>query len=431
MEVEELKAKLAAASRGEMFLLQGGDCAERFQDCNQKAITAKMKILLQMSLVITYMGRVPLVRIARLAGQYAKPRSSPWETLPDGSKIPAFRGDIINGYDIANRKNDPNRLLQAYFHSATTLNYSRALMAGGFASLRHPDNWNLDFIKDPSILQEYTGVVDRILDSMNFFDTIGATTESNLSSVNLYTSHEGLLLDYEEAMTRKMHDHDIQKSNSSSSLDTMAASFTSGGNSTGKYYNLGAHYLWIGDRTREMDGAHIEYFSGIHNPIGIKVGPSMKPDELSEIIHRLNPFNEPGRITLITRFGQNAVETHLPSLIEAVQKGKYSVLWACDPMHGNTKLHGNLKTRAVAEISAEVVKSFKIHKEQGSILGGVHFEMTGENVTECIGGSQQLEPEELSLSYETYCDPRLNYTQSLDVAFLVAKQIALTRGRKV
>jgi 3-deoxy-7-phosphoheptulonate synthase len=276
----------------------------------------------------------------------------------------------------------------------------------------------LDFIKDPHILQEYTGVVDRIGEALGFFDIIGATTENSLASVNLYTSHEALLLEYEEALTRKMHDHEGNRV-SSPAVDAYD-----------KYYNLGAHFVWIGDRTRHLDGAHIEYFAGINNPIGIKVGPSMQPDELTELLRRLNPFNEPGRITLITRFGSNAVEKHLPSLIEAVQNAKLSVLWTCDPMHGNTKLAGNLKTRAVSEISEEIVQSFKIHKQCGSILGGVHFEMTGENVTECLGGSQQLAADELSVSYETYCDPRLNYTQSLDMAFLVAKQLALTKSSR-
>jgi 3-deoxy-7-phosphoheptulonate synthase len=410
-EVEALKAQLGRVGRGEKFLLQGGDCAERFQDCKPKAIEDKLKILLQMSLVLTYVGCVPVVRVARLAGQYAKPRSSPTEKV-NGNDIPSFRGDNVNGYHPDDRRHDPQRLVNAYFHSAATLNYTRSVLSGGFANLRQPQLWNLDFVKDTALQQEYQTVVNNIFDSLQFFDTLESTSwvpESTLRGVNLYTSHEGLILDYEESLTRPAANYGITTSKYS-------------------YYNAGAHFLWIGDRTRQLDGAHVEYFSGIANPIGLKVGPTTDPDDLCELVKRLNPLKEPGHVTLISRCGADKVDDILPGLIEAVQHINYPVVWSCDPMHGNTQSTASgLKTRLFKNIHDEVEKTFALHEKMNSILGGVHLEMTGENVTECLGGSQNLAESELHLNYDTYCDPRLNYTQSLDLAFLISKRMRQKR----
>lgn len=399
-EVDQLCDQLARAGRGEVFVLQGGDCAERFVDCNRKAIESKLKILLQMSVVLCYGLRKPVIRIGRIAGQYAKPRSNTTESV-NGVDIPVYRGDIINGFeaDEASRKPDPDRILKAYHHSAATLNYIRALTKGGFADLHFPQHWNLDFINTDQVSNDYQKILDNIRDAIAFMESLGSKTE-NLSSIEFYTSHEGLLLPVEQAHTFK-------------------------DDSNSRHYNLGAHMLWIGDRTRHLDGAHIEYFRGVANPVGIKVGPSADPSEIAETLEVLNPNKREGKLVLITRYGQGKVNAHLPQLIKTVQACGVPVTWSCDPMHGNgSKSPSGLKTRDFQAILSELTETFAIHREHGSIVGGIHFELTGDNVTECLGGSAGITNEHLSSNYETYCDPRLNYSQSLEMAFLVSKMLA-------
>jgi 3-deoxy-7-phosphoheptulonate synthase len=398
-EVDRLKQYLAAAGRGEVFVLQGGDCAERFQDCNKEAITSKLKILLQMSVVLCYGLRKPVVRIGRMAGQYAKPRSQDTEIV-DGQEIPVYRGDIINSFEanLEARKPDPRRIKRAYLLAASTLNYVRALTKGGFADLHQPQNWDLTFVNKVPQRTDYERIVKSIRDAIVFMEALGNREES-LRSVEFYTSHEGLLLPLEEALT-----HFVAEQN--------------------RFYNLGAHMLWIGDRTRQLDGAHIEYFRGIANPIGLKVGPTSDPKEIIEICRTLNPRNEEGKITLISRYGEGKVHKHLPSLIQAVRKADLPVVWSVDPMHGNgIKTEGGIKTRDFDAILAEVQESFEVHKKEGSALGGIHFELTGQDVTECIGGAAGITADQLDLNYETYCDPRLNYSQSLEMAFLISRML--------
>jgi 3-deoxy-7-phosphoheptulonate synthase len=398
-EVDRLKQYLAAAGRGEVFVLQGGDCAERFQDCNKEAITSKLKILLQMSVVLCYGLRKPVVRIGRMAGQYAKPRSQDTEIV-DGQEIPVYRGDIINSFEanLEARKPDPRRIKRAYLLAASTLNYVRALTKGGFADLHQPQNWDLTFVNKVPQRTDYERIVKSIRDAIVFMEALGNREES-LRSVEFYTSHEGLLLPLEEALT-----HFVAEQN--------------------RFYNLGAHMLWIGDRTRQLDGAHIEYFRGIANPIGLKVGPTSDPKEIIEICRTLNPRNEEGKITLISRYGEGKVQKHLPSLIQAVRKADLPVVWSVDPMHGNgIKTEGGIKTRDFDAILAEVQESFEVHKKEGSALGGIHFELTGQDVTECIGGAAGITADQLDLNYETYCDPRLNYSQSLEMAFLISRML--------
>ncbi len=398
-EIDRLRGGLAKASCGEAFILQGGDCAERFQDCNGSKITRKLKILLQMSVVLSYSSRKPVIRIGRIAGQYAKPRSSDTEII-DGEEIPSFRGDIINSINptLESRKPDPDRLLRGYKTSALTLNYIRALTRGGFADLHHPEHWDLDFVQNTAERKRYKEIVSQIQDAIAFMESIG-NINNNLNWVDFYTSHEGLHLPYEEAQTRFIK----QK---------------------GGFYNLSAHMLWIGDRTRDLNGAHIEYFRGIRNPLGLKVGPSANPKEIIEVIKALNPKNEEGRITLITRFGHDKVDAGLPKIVAAVQEAQQHVVWSVDPMHGNAiKTSDNVKTRSFDHILAELTKTITVHRQSHTHLGGVHFELTGDNVTECIGGSQGLGPEDLSKNYETYCDPRLNYSQSLEMSFLISNLI--------
>jgi 3-deoxy-7-phosphoheptulonate synthase len=398
-EVDRLKQYLAAAGRGEVFVLQGGDCAERFQDCNKEAITSKLKILLQMSVVLCYGLRKPVVRIGRMAGQYAKPRSQDTEIV-DGQEIPVYRGDIINSFEanLEARKPDPRRIKRAYLLAASTLNYVRALTKGGFADLHQPQNWDLTFVNKVPQRTDYERIVKSIRDAIVFMEALGNREES-LRSVEFYTSHEGLLLPLEEALT-----HFVAEQN--------------------RFYNLGAHMLWIGDRTRQLDGAHIEYFRGIANHIGLKVGPTSDPKEIIEICRTLNPRNEEGKITLISRYGEGKVHKHLPSLIQAVRKADLPVVWSVDPMHGNgIKTEGGIKTRDFDAILAEVQESFEVHKKEGSALGGIHFELTGQDVTECIGGAAGITADQLDLNYETYCDPRLNYSQSLEMAFLISRML--------
>lgn len=396
-EVDYLKRLLKDAAQGKRFLLQGGDCAERFQDFNSRAIADKLKILLQMSLVLIYGLRKPVVRIGRIAGQFAKPRSAAHE-IRKGLRLPVFRGDSINSFEpnAKTRVPDPERLLQSYYHAATTINYIRALIEGGFADLHHPDHWNLEFISKSDRRRDYRRLVKRILDSIQFMEALGGVKAEVLGRVDFFISHEGLLLAYEEALTHYLPERK-------------------------RYYNLGAHTLWIGDRTRQLDSAHVEYFRGLANPIGVKIGASCTPDELIALIRILNPKNEWGRLTLITRLGKDSVEELLPPMIRAVQKHKYRVLWCCDPMHGNTKTTARgVKTRDFRDILSELAQCFGIHRRHESHLGGVHFELTGEAVTECLGGAEQIVEDDLATNYQTYCDPRLNYSQSMEMAFQIA-----------
>ena len=401
-EVETLRAHLAKAAQGEAFLLQGGDCAERFADCTKNAIEAKLKILLQMSLVLTWGARIPVIRMGRMAGQYAKPRSKDIEMI-DGVELPSYRGDNVNA--IAPNANarlaDPQRLIQAYSHSAATLNYARALVDGGFADLHHPQHWDLGFVRSTANREKYEDIVARLRDAVDFVESTGVRGTATLKTVELFCSHEGLLLDYEEAFTEPV-----------------------GGN----WYNLGAHFLWIGDRTRQLDGAHVEYFRGVENPIGVKAGPTIDPEELVKLITTLEPENRPGRITVITRLGAEKVTELLPPLINAVTEAGRVVTWVCDPMHGNTvSTDTGLKTRDYDSILAELEGAFAVHQAAGSHLGGVHFELTGEDVTECTGGPQELSEADLPRSYETYCDPRLNYGQSLEMALRIAERLQSQR----
>ncbi|KAI8646014.1 DAHP synthetase [Parasitella parasitica] len=411
-EVDNLRKQLKDAALGKSFLLQGGDCAELFDYCSQDPIEAKIKVLLQMSLVLIWGARTPVVRIARMAGQYAKPRSNPME-MYKGEEIHSFRGDNVNGFDPTDRKPDPERLLGAYFHSAATLNYVRTLLDSGFADLHEPSKWNLSHVRSDNVKREYESIVTQLTDSLDFMGTIGADNGSSnaLQSVDFFVSHEALLLNYETCLTRFL---------------------TSSTTKEKKWYNTGAHFLWIGDRTRQPDGAHVEYMRGIENPIGIKVGPSTDPEQLVSLLNTVNPNKEIGKVTLITRFGADKVEKHLPQHIESVRKSGHLPVWVCDPMHGNTKTasDGALKTRHFVDIIEELSQTFRVHKNCKSKLNGVHFELTGDSVTECIGGSMDLKDDDLSTNYQTYCDPRLNYEQSLDVAFLIAKYYENERKTK-
>jgi 3-deoxy-7-phosphoheptulonate synthase len=406
-EIWRLRRSLAEVAEGKAFLLQGGDCAELFDYCNEGAIDSKIKLLLQMSLVLIWGGNKPVVRIARMAGQYAKPRSSPMETV-DGKQVPSFRGDILNGFAPDARELDPERLVQAYFHSAATLNYLRAQISSGIADLHNPLDWGLGHVGDQELQAKYSTIVNSIRESLRFMKTIGADTSGQLQAIDLFTSHEGLLLEYEEALTRK----------TGGALTD--PSIRAGEEPTG-HYNTSAHFIWVGDRTRQPDHAHIEYFRGIENPIGIKVGPSTSTSDLTELLDIVNPRKEVGKVTLITRYGEAKVEELLPIHIAAVRKTGHVVVWQCDPMHGNTRSTASgIKTRSFASILAELSSALKIHKQCGSILGGVHLELTGDAVTECTGGSVGLQDEDLGERYETFCDPRLNEKQALELAFLVA-----------
>jgi 3-deoxy-7-phosphoheptulonate synthase len=404
-EVDALKKRLAEAAHGRAFLLQGGDCAERFQDCSKDPIEAKLKILLQMSLVLTFSARLPVIRVARMAGQYAKPRSADTETV-DGLELPSYRGDHVHGIDATaeSREPDPERLVEAWLRSAATLNYARALLDGGFADLHKPHHWRLEFVRSDAHRTRYEALVDRILDALDFVESTGVRS-AVFSTVELFSSHEGLLLPYEEAATRPVRVGD----------DT-------------RHYNLGAHMLWIGDRTRALDGAHVEYFRGIQNPIGLKVGPTLTTGELLALIEALDPDDHAGRLTLITRMGAARVGELLPPLVEAVRASGRRVVWSSDPMHGNgIKTASGVKTRDLSKIHAELDASADVHERLGGHLGGVHLELTGEDVTECVGGPQELSEADLATSYETFCDPRLNYAQSLEIAFLLARRLEARR----
>ncbi|MGB7347668.1 MAG: 3-deoxy-7-phosphoheptulonate synthase class II [Pirellulaceae bacterium] len=396
-EIERLKSQLADAASGKAFLLQGGDCCESFDDCRADRIEAKLKLLLQMSLVLIHGLQKPVIRVGRIAGQYAKPRSTDDETR-EGVTLPSYRGDIVNSFafDAPSRKNRPELMLGAYERSVASLNYLRALTEGGFADLHHPDLWELDFVSQSPRSEEYHQMVRGIDNSLRFLDVIGAASDDDLSRVDFYTSHEALLLPYEQALTRRAIARD-------------------------RYYNMSTHFPWIGDRTRQVDGAHVEYFRGIGNAIGIKVGPTMKTEELKTLLDLLNPNHEAGRITLICRFGAELIAESLPGIIKAVQSTDHTVLWSVDPMHGNTvKTHAGIKTRHFDQILEELRQSFVIHAQHGSHVGGVHLELTGSNVTECVGGAGGLSATDLSRAYETNVDPRLNYEQAMEIAFSIA-----------
>lgn len=396
-EIEKLKQDLALAQKGKKFVLQAGDCAEQFKDCNEETILNKFKIVLQMGLAMSWGMQKPVVKIGRIAGQYSKPRSSDFEEI-DGIKLPSYRGDSVNDLEFSpkSRTNDPERMLKSYFYSSATLNYIRSLINGGFANLHTPQQWEMEKFEKGEHYSDYKNIIDSITKSINFIKSLGGIKNEILSYTDFFASHEGLLLDYEEALTKK---------------DPVS----------GKYYNSGAHMLWIGERTRDRDSAHIEYFRGISNPIGIKVSSAADPEEIVEIAGKLNPQNEYGKVVVITRMSSKLVEKKLPPLIHAIKKAQRSVLFCCDPMHGNTRSTSKkLKTRDFAEIISELEQTFKIHKMENSLLSGVHFELTGDNVTECTGGPQNLSDGDLHLNYTTSCDPRLNYYQSLEMAFKIS-----------
>ncbi|KAI0126919.1 DAHP synthetase [Xylariales sp. AK1849] len=406
-EINRLKENLRDVAQGKAFLLQGGDCAELFDYCRQDVIESKIKLLLQMSLVLIWGTNRKVVRIGRMAGQYAKPRSSPFETV-DGQQVPSFRGDILNGFKLEDRALDPQRLVKAYNHSAATLNYTRAAISSGIADLQRPLNWELGHVKDVDLKAKYSKAVRFLQDSLRFMHTIGADKSHNLHTIDLYSSHEGLLLEYEQSLTRLM-------------ANPMYPS--DGGEKRAEYYDTSAHFIWIGDRTRQIDHAHVEFFRGIANPIGIKVGPTTPVSDLLELLRTLNPDREVGKITLITRYGAAKVRELLPAHIRAVEGSEYKgcVIWQCDPMHGNTRSTGSgIKTRRFDDIFFELQETLKVHKEEGSYLGGMHLELTGDAVTECMGGSEGLDEDDLSANYTSFCDPRLNEKQALEMAFLVA-----------
>lgn len=422
-EIDKLKKSLREIALGNAFLLQGGDCAELFDYCEENAIESKIKLLLQMSLVLIWGMNKPVVRVARMAGQFAKPRSNPME-MHNGVEIHSFRGDNINGYSFEERTPDPSRLVAAYFHSASTLNYMRASLASGIADLHSPLDWGLGHVQDLNIKAKYQRIVESITESLRFMRTVGADSNaSGLETVDLYTSHEGLLLEYEQSLTRRL------KHPASTRQPDGSRKGGDKGEGDGKgWYNTSAHFLWIGDRTRQLDGAHVEFFRGLENPIGIKVGPSMEQQELVRLLDIVNPNKDEGKVTLITRYGEGKVEDLLGNHIEAVKKSGHVVVWQCDPMHGNTRsTPTGIKTRQFSSIFNELSSALKIHKEHGSFLGGVHLELTGEAVTECVGGSEGLTDEDLSLNYTSYCDPRLNEKQALELMFLIAAHYRVTQ----
>ncbi len=399
-EVEGLKSLLARAARGEQFLLQGGDCAESFEDCDSSAIAAKLKILLQMSLVLVHVGRKGVIRVGRIAGQYAKPRSADLESRGEVS-LPSYRGDIVNRSDFTagDRMPDPTLLLRGYERAALTLNFIRALAEGGFADLHHPEYWDLSFVEDSPMADEYRRIVDALRDSVDFMEAVSGHRLSETRRVDFYTSHEGLSLLYEQAQTRRVPRRE-------------------------GWYNLSTHLPWLGMRTAQVGGAHVEYFRGIRNPIGVKIGTGMTPEWLRELLDILDPDDEPGRLVLIHRMGAGKVDGALPPLIETVQKAGRTVVWCCDPMHGNTETTASgYKTRRFEKILSELEDSFEVHARMGSHLGGVHFEMTGENVTECVGGARGLAEADLERAYRSRVDPRLNYEQALEMAMLIARRV--------
>ena len=401
-EVRSLKKSLADVAEGRGFLLQGGDCAESFSEFHADNIRDTFRVILQMAVILTSGANLPVVKVGRMAGQFAKPRSSATETI-DGVELPSYTGDIINGiqFDETKRQPDPERLLKAYSQAASTLNLLRAFADGGYADLRHVNSWNMGFVKSGPQGERYRYLAHQIQESLNFMEALGITSSNTpqLRRVSYFTSHEALLLPYEEALTR---------------VDS----------TSGDVYNTSAHFVWIGDRTRFKDSAHVEFCRGIQNPIGIKCGPSLNPDDLIQFLEILNPKDEAGRITLITRFGHDKVKNYLPKLIRKVQEEGRSVVWSCDPMHGNTiKSSDGVKTRRFDQILSEAKENIQIHKAEGSYAGGIHLEMTGQNVTECTGGLDDISEADLSDRYHTHCDPRLNANQAIELAFLIADEL--------
>ena len=426
-EIERLRALIASAQRGERFLLQGGDCAERIADCRPEPIARKLKILLQMSLVLAHASGAPVVRVGRFAGQYAKPRSSPLEVRqhPGGGPpltLPSYYGDLVNReeFTFEARRPDPMRMVEGYTHAAITLNFIRALIDAGFADLHHPENWDLSFLRQaglpPSIADEYHAITEGMLSRLRDLESARDGRAEDLSSPEFFTSHEALNLLYESAQTRRVPRRD-------------------------GFYNLTTHLPWLGDRTRALDGAHVEYLRGIANPVGVKIGPACDPEEAVALVERLNPSDAPGKIILITRLGAAAVERALPPLIEALRRAgrAESVLWVCDPMHGNTvSLNENgaipgggagRKTRAFADIQRELETAWEVHRACGTRLGGVHLELTGDDVTECLGGASGVTSADLARRYESPCDPRLNYEQSLELALTLARRMQRDRAK--
>ncbi len=407
-EARRLKKHLGAASRGEAFLLQGGDCAESFEQFSSDQIRDTFKVMLQMAIVLTHGAKVPVIKLGRMAGQFAKPRSAPTEVV-DGVELPSYRGDIINELAFTSKARipDPAKMLRAYTQAAATLNLIRAFSTGGYADVHQVHGWTLGFT-DGQNAEKYREIANRISDTLDFMAAAGVTSETahTLQSVEFYTSHEALLLEYEEALCRQ-------------------------DSTSGKWLAGSGHMVWIGDRTRQPDGAHVEFAKGVMNPIGLKCGPTMTTDDLKKLMATLNPENEAGRLTLIARFGAGAVGEHLPRLIKAVEEEGANVVWTCDAMHGNTiKSSTGYKTRPFDSVLREVREFFGVHAAEGTVPGGVHFEMTGQDVTECTGGVRAVSEEDLSDRYHTACDPRLNASQSLELAFLVAEELSARRSEK-
>ena len=401
-EVRELKCELAKCADGKGFLLQAGDCAESFAEFHPNYIRDTFRVIMQMAVILSFASGVPVVKLGRLAGQFAKPRSSPIEKKGD-LELPSYLGDMINCIDFSKkaREPDPERMIQAYNQAASTQNLLRAFAYGGYADLSTIQSWNLDFVKKSKQGSNFKNLANRISECLNFMNACGVNNHNvrQLSETNFYISHEALLLPYESAFTR---------------IDS----------TTGDWYNVGAHMLWIGDRTRDLNGAHVEFCSGISNPIGIKVGPTIEHHELVKVINRINPKNEAGKIILIVRMGAGNIEKLYPPIIKAIKKNKIKVVWSCDPMHANTeKAKSGYKTRNFKNILSEVKSFFKVHKSEGTYAGGIHLEMTGQNVTECMGGMQKISDKDLSSRYHTHCDPRLNASQSIELAFLIASHL--------
>lgn len=406
-EINQLKADLAKVTQGKAFLLQGGDCAESFSEFSANKIRDTFKVLMQMAVVMTFSASCPVVKVGRIAGQYAKPRSADMETI-NGVELPSYRGDIINDIDFtkASRQADPERLITAYHQAASSLNLVRAFASGGFADLHQVHEWNQHFVSNSPLSDKYEDLADRIDQAVRFMEACGVTSRNTpqLHGTTLYTSHEALLLGYEEALTRR---------------DSIS----------GDWYDCSAHMLWIGDRTRQPDHAHVEFLRGVQNPIGIKVGPTTQVSDLERLLAILNPDNEAGRVTLIARMGADKITEFLPPLVRAVKASGQQVIWSSDPMHGNTiKASSGYKTRSVDAVLREMKGFFEVHKAEGTHAGGVHFEMTGQNVTECIGGAYQITEHDLGDRYHTHCDPRLNGEQALELAFLIADTLKAARN---
>lgn len=398
-EILTLKQQLAEAQEGRRFVLQGGDCAENFDECSSDVISNRLKVLLQMSLVLVHGMRKPVVRVGRFAGQYAKPRSTDTETI-DGVSLPSYRGDMVNGpaFTPEARRPDPRRMIKAHARSAMTMNFVRALIDGGFADLHHPEYWDLDWVGHSPLADEYRRMVTGIGDAVRFMETLSGAEVHNLNRVDFYTSHEALLLPYEESMTRQVPRN-------------------------WGWFNLSTHFPWIGMRTAAVDGAHVEFLRGIRNPIAVKVGPSVASDQLLRLVDVLNPEDEPGRLTFIHRMGASQIAERLPPLLEAMRRDGRRVLWICDPMHGNTESTANgYKTRRFANIGSELQQAFDLHAAAGTRLGGAHLELTGEDVTECLGGARELTELDLERAYRSCVDPRLNYEQALEVAMLIVRK---------